>query len=143
MANKEIEKVRKYSAVASIPMECLTYDYVAHVIKELYRKLLDPISEELEFNKNIVISSWDKNYEDKRLCSMVCRKDLRVLTLTFCKDCKYSSYEPYTLMEPDTLMEPGAPAFICNRTPYARMEGGRKPNFYCGYGERKDGGENG
>ena len=138
MTNKEIEKVRRYSAVVSLPMECLrkdlpsSYDYEAFAIKELYRKFLDPISEELEFNKNIVISSRDENYEDNYTYSIVHRKDLRVLTLTFCKDCKYSSYEPYEDMEPD------APVYICNRTPYARMEGGRKPNFYCGYGERKE-----
>lgn len=95
MADKETEKVRRYSAVASIPMECLikdlpiSYDYEAHVIKELYRKFLDPISEELEFNKNIVIFSWDENHEDKCTDSIVYRKDLSVRTLTFCKDCKH------------------------------------------------------
>ena len=43
-----------------------------------------------------------------------------------CKECIYSKHEPCEGYDND---------YICNRTPFARMEGGRLPSFYCGYGE--------
>ena len=53
-----------------------------------------------------------------------------VIKVVRCKDCKYVSHEPCKDFKN---------VWICNRTPFSRMNGGNMPNDFCSYGEAKDG----
>jgi len=45
-----------------------------------------------------------------------------------CKDCKYSSHEPY---------KDQADVYVCNYSYWTRAEGGRYPDWYCARAERR------
>ena len=47
--------------------------------------------------------------------------------IIFCKECKWSSNEPYH----------GEDVWICNRTHWARSEGQRNPEDFCSRAERR------
>lgn len=45
-----------------------------------------------------------------------------------CKDCKWATNEPYR----------GDDVWICNFNQWRRVQGKRKPDFFCANGERRD-----